>query len=332
MTTNAAFITRVLELTNQFRSQNGRAPLKLNIELNATAQGHSEDMARQDYFSHTGKDGSQPWDRAKVIGYEARAVGENIAAGHTTPEAVVEGWKNSPGHRANLLNENYTELGVGYFYLQPDTGSVNYGTYWTQMFGSGDLNPTSTLPAQSPAPAPAPAPTPTPVQNLTLVGQDTNDQLTGQGGNDSLLGNGGSDMLVGGSGNDTLNGGAGNDVMTGGAGVDAFRFDSGRRFQTSDFGIDRITDFEVGVDKILLDKTSFGAISRQKIGFVSSDALADDSSRAIVVSRATGRVFYNSNGSTSGFGQGGAFAIVDNDNNAATTAPTLARTDFQIVS
>lgn len=140
------FVQQVLALTNQFRSQNGVAPLTLNLELNATALGHSQDMAQQDYFSHTGKDGSAPWDRAKEVGYEARTIGENIAAGYTTPEAVVEGWKNSPGHRANMLNPNFTELGVGYYDLANDTGSVNYNRYWTQVFGSGDLNPATNLP------------------------------------------------------------------------------------------------------------------------------------------------------------------------------------------
>jgi len=157
-----AFENEVLQLTNQFRSENGRSPLKLNVELNATAYGHSQDMAQQDYFSHTGKDGSLPWDRAKEVGYEARAMGENIAAGQRTPQEVVQGWINSPGHRANLLNANYTELGVGYYYLANDTGSVNYNRYWTQVFGSGDTNPSSNLPSPSPSPSPTPAPSPTP--------------------------------------------------------------------------------------------------------------------------------------------------------------------------
>lgn len=330
MTTNLAFINRVLELTNQFRAENGLTPLKLNNELNAAAQNHSKDMAVQDYFSHTGKDGSQAWDRAKLVGYEARAMGENIAAGYTTPEAVVEGWKNSPGHRANLLNPTYTELGVGYFYLQDDTGSVNYKHYWTQNFGSGDLNPASNLPSSSPSPTPS-TPAPTPTENLTLIGQNTNDRLTGGGGNDRLLGNAGADVLVGGAGNDTLNGGAGNDTMTGGAGADVFRFDSGRTFRSSDFGLDRITDFAIGTDKIAIDQTSFGAIGRRQIGVVNKDADASMSDRLIVYSRGSGRVFYNQNGSRSGLGAGAVFARVD-DNNSATAAPALTGSDFVIVS
>ena len=74
-------------------------------------------MAQQSYFSHTGKNGSKPWDRAETFGYEANSMGENIAAGHRTSEQAVQGWIDSPGHRTNLLNPNYTELGVGYYLL-----------------------------------------------------------------------------------------------------------------------------------------------------------------------------------------------------------------------
>ncbi|MGB7085493.1 MAG: CAP domain-containing protein [Phormidesmis sp.] len=139
------FANEVLKLTNQFRAKNNLPPLKSNGELTQTAQTYSETMARQDFFSHTGKDGSKPWDRAKDAGYTARYMGENIAAGYQSPAQVVEGWINSPGHRANLLNSNFTELGVGYFLLENDTGSVNYKRYWTQVFGSGDLTPSAAL-------------------------------------------------------------------------------------------------------------------------------------------------------------------------------------------
>ncbi|MBI4780713.1 MAG: hypothetical protein HY785_05260 [Oscillatoriophycideae cyanobacterium NC_groundwater_1537_Pr4_S-0.65um_50_18] len=144
-TSNLTFITEVLRLTNEFRAQNGLALLTANLELNAAAQGHSEDMADQDYFDHVGKNGSSFSDRAKLIGYEP-ATGENIAAGNPTPESVVQTWIDSPGHRANILNPSSTELGVGYAYLENDTGSTNYGHYWTQVFGTGDTNPATNLP------------------------------------------------------------------------------------------------------------------------------------------------------------------------------------------
>lgn len=339
MATDPTFINKVLDLTNQFRAQNGLGALKLNGELNAAAQNHSQDMAVSDYFSHTGKNGSQPWDRAKVVGYEAQAMGENIAAGYATPETVVQGWIDSPGHRANLLNSNYTELGVGYFLLENDTGSVNYNRYWTQLFGSGDLNPSTAI---SPSPAPAPAPSPAPTAGgLNLVGGATNDNLIGQAGNDTIAGGGGADTLFGaagndllkaGGGNDILNGGSGNDTLTGNAGQDSFKFNSEQAFQAADLGIDRITDFLRGTDKIVLDKTTFGALSSSPIAIVGTDAVADDSAKAIVFSRGSGKLFFNRNGSTAGFGTGGQFALVDNDNNSATAAPALAASDFQIVS
>lgn len=147
ITPSSDFVQRVLDLTNQFRAQNGVAPLRLNVELNAAALNHSTNMAVQDFFSHTGKDGSSAGDRMRQVGYVSNAWGENIAAGYTTPEQVVQGWINSTGHRANMLNSRFTELGVGYYNLTNDTGSVNYNNYWTQNFGSGDTNPATNLPA-----------------------------------------------------------------------------------------------------------------------------------------------------------------------------------------
>lgn len=336
MVTNPVFIDEVLNLTNQFRAQNGLAPLTLNLELNAAAQNHSQDMAIGDYFSHTGENGSLPWDRAKVVGYEALSMGENIAAGYSTPASVVQGWIDSPGHRANMLNPDFKELGVGYYFLESDTGAVNYYRYWTQLFGSGDLNPNTVL--STPAPAPAPAPVPGGqvltggASNDKLVGQAGNDTISGGAGKDTLSGLAGDDVISGGRGTDYINGGAGNDTLTGGGYRDFFRFGSNRAFQTADFGIDTITDFTRGSDKIVLDKTTFGALTSSKIGSASSDAVAGDSAKLIVFSRATGNLFFNQNGSASGFGTGGQFARVDGDNNALTTPPALTTTDFQIVA
>ncbi len=340
-TTNPTFITRVLELTNEFRAQNNLPGLTLNAELNATAQNHSADMANKDYFSHTGKNGSKPWDRAKLIGYEARAMGENIAAGQTTPEQVVQGWINSPGHRANLLNASFTELGVGYYFLANDTGSTNYNTYWTQVFGSGDTNPASNLPTPSPAPSPSPSPVPAPSPSPSpsptpngdeIIGTAAGETLTGSAGNNRIFGNGGSDTLLGGGGDDLLNGGASNDRLVGGEGQDSFLFDSNRAFAMANFGLDRVLDFVQGTDKIVLDRTSFGNITNDQIAVVSRDSLANRNSKQIVYSRGSGRLFFNTNGTASGFGRGGAFAIIDSDANSATAAPALTSSDFQIVA
>ena len=140
------FINEVLRLTNLERTSRGLNELTLNAQLNQAAQGHSDNMASQDFFDHTGADGSNVGDRVGDAGYAFRSTGENIAAGQTTPEQVVESWMNSPGHRANILNADYQEIGIGYEYLAEDTGSVNYNHYWTQVFGthqSGNVTPIS---------------------------------------------------------------------------------------------------------------------------------------------------------------------------------------------
>ena len=130
-----AFEREVLKLTNEFRQQNGRDPLNLDAKLNEAAESHSRNMAQQDFFSHTGRDGSSAGDRIEDAGYDWRAWAENIAAGQPTPQDVMNGWINSPGHRANLLDANLQDIGIGYVHLANDTGSVNYNHYWTQNFG-----------------------------------------------------------------------------------------------------------------------------------------------------------------------------------------------------
>ena len=131
-----SYIQQVLDLTNVERNKGGLQPLRLNNKLNQSAQAHSQDMAIADYFSHTGANGSNAGDRAASAGYHYSSLGENIAAGYITPQEVVQGWMNSPGHRANIMNAGYQELGIGYYYLATDTGNVNYNYYWTQEFGT----------------------------------------------------------------------------------------------------------------------------------------------------------------------------------------------------
>lgn len=131
-----SYIQQVLDLTNAERNKGGLQPLRLNNKLNQSAQAHSQDMAIADYFSHTGANGSNAGDRAATAGYYYSSLGENIAAGYITPQEVVQGWMNSPGHRANIMNAGYQELGIGYYYLANDTGNVNYNYYWTQEFGT----------------------------------------------------------------------------------------------------------------------------------------------------------------------------------------------------
>lgn len=116
---------RVVELVNVERAKYGLSALTLNAELSAVARAKSQDMKDNGYFSHTSPTYGSPFDMMKSFGIKYNTAGENIAYGYRTPEAVVEGWMNSEGHRANILNSSYKEIGVGY---------VASGNYWTQMF------------------------------------------------------------------------------------------------------------------------------------------------------------------------------------------------------
>ena len=133
---NNAFVQRIVELTNFQRSQVGLAPLKLNQKLSAAAYTHSRDMALNDYFSHTGSDGSDVNARVRSAGYRYRNAGENISAGYATPEEAMEGWMNSPAHKANILFPQVTEIGVGFYTLSNDGGNAPYEYYWTQDFAT----------------------------------------------------------------------------------------------------------------------------------------------------------------------------------------------------
>ena len=115
----------VTRLTNLERAKAGCGALRVDSRLAAAAQAHSRDMVDRDYFSHTSPDGKGPGDRATAAGYQ-RWSGENIAAGYGTPAAVVQGWMNSAGHKANILNCQSKATGVGH---DPRRNM------WTQMFG-----------------------------------------------------------------------------------------------------------------------------------------------------------------------------------------------------
>lgn len=119
---------QVIQLTNQERAKHGLKPLKANWELSRVARYKSADMRDKNYFSHTSPTYGSPFNMIKSFGLSYRSAGENIAAGQSTPQQVVQAWMNSEGHRANILNAGYTEIGVGY----ATGGSKRY--YWTQMF------------------------------------------------------------------------------------------------------------------------------------------------------------------------------------------------------
>jgi Ca2+-binding RTX toxin-like protein len=157
------------------------------------------------------------------------------------------------------------------------------------------------------------------VGNDKLYGQEGNDYLTGRHGFDHLFGGDGNDILLGGTGGDRLNGGAGNDSLIGGGGKDRFIFNTNEVFKPADFGVDRIADFTLGEDLILLDQRSFNTLTSEGgIGFsVASEftvvnTAIDRSSALIVYNQNTGELFYNQNGSANGFGTGGKFAVLEN--------------------
>lgn len=122
--------TRVVELTNQVRAEDGcGTPLVVNAQLTRAAQGHSQDMARRGYFSHTSPEGGTFVTRARAAGY-ASPVGENIAYRVTTPERVMKLWADSRPHRKNISNCKARAIGVGVA-SNARTGRL----YWTQIFG-----------------------------------------------------------------------------------------------------------------------------------------------------------------------------------------------------
>ncbi|WP_225834410.1 CAP domain-containing protein [Streptomyces sp. NK08204] len=125
--TASGVVARIVELVNAERAKAGCAPVTLNATLTKAAQAHSADMASHQNMSHTGSDGSSPGDRITRAGYVWSTYGENIAYGYSTPEQVMAGWMSSPGHKANILNCAFKEIGVGL--AQP-------GSYWTQDFGT----------------------------------------------------------------------------------------------------------------------------------------------------------------------------------------------------
>lgn len=124
-------LNAVIVLTNQHRRAAGCGDLTWDPALSTAAQRHAEDMAANNYFSHTSLNGARFTTRIRNAGYRYRQAAENIAAGQTTPDEVVAGWMASPGHRANILNCRLQHIGIGYAH----SGHSDYGSYWVQDFG-----------------------------------------------------------------------------------------------------------------------------------------------------------------------------------------------------
>lgn len=116
---------KVVQLTNDQRRKNGLPDLQLDTTLTSMAQEKSNDMLNKNYFSHTSPTYGSPFDMMKLFGITYSHAGENLAKGQRSAEEVVQAWMNSTGHRANILNGNYTKIGVGHSSSQD---------YWTQEF------------------------------------------------------------------------------------------------------------------------------------------------------------------------------------------------------
>ncbi len=123
--TVTSYENEVIRLVNEIRIKNGLKALTSDWELSRVARFKSQDMKDNNYFSHTSPVYGSPFEMIKNFGISYRSAAENIAKGQKTPQAVVNGWMNSSGHRSNILNAAYTKIGVGY---------VAEGNYWTQMF------------------------------------------------------------------------------------------------------------------------------------------------------------------------------------------------------
>ncbi|MYL54736.1 sporulation protein [Pontibacillus yanchengensis] len=116
---------KVVELTNEERTAQGLEPLKIDKQLSDVAEKKSEDMAQNNYFSHNSPTYGSPFDMMNQFGVDYRTAGENIAKGQPTPQEVVDAWMNSEGHRKNIMNSDFTHIGVGF---------VEDGNLWTQQF------------------------------------------------------------------------------------------------------------------------------------------------------------------------------------------------------
>ncbi len=133
-----AFEDDVLAQVNQARSQGhncdsegnfgATAALTMSPALRCAARVHSMDMSVRNFFDHTNPSNESPWDRMAAAGYSFSRAGENIAAGQADPDSVMQSWLDSDGHCANIMNPDFTEIGVGFY---PDSGP-----YWTQALGT----------------------------------------------------------------------------------------------------------------------------------------------------------------------------------------------------
>lgn len=128
ISSESAMEDEVLRLVNEERTSRGLNALKRASDLDALARAHSADMINRHFFDHNNPDGQSPFDRMRAAGISYRAAAENIASGQRSAAAVMNAWMNSSGHRKNILNATYTEIGIGA--VKSSGGTI----YWTQEF------------------------------------------------------------------------------------------------------------------------------------------------------------------------------------------------------
>lgn len=164
VTADAAAITNesIVSLANSARVDAGMGELSTSGLLAKAAQNKADDMLARQYFSHNTPDGATPWSFIKAVGYKYTTAGENLAIDFTAAEDVQSAWMNSPGHRANILNKNFTQIGIG---IAKGTYDNHQTTIVVQMFANPLIapvttqeQPTQVAPASQPAAAPAAAP------------------------------------------------------------------------------------------------------------------------------------------------------------------------------
>ncbi len=125
-------LEKARKLINNYRKTRGLKTLQVDVQLTDAAKAHSRDLARWDRISHYGSDGSNPWDRVKRTGYNAKLAAENVGTGQNSIEEVFKGWQKSPGHNKNLLLADARQMGIALVY-DPNT---EFKTFWTLVIGT----------------------------------------------------------------------------------------------------------------------------------------------------------------------------------------------------
>lgn len=234
---------QMLALINAERTSRGLSAVRINGLLNDSAETHSKWMLDVDVMSHTGNNGSKPGDRMRAAGYVFEgnwSNGENIAwqsqqgaAGLADDVIALHNWlMNSPSHRENILNPNFTEIGIGI-----EVGFFTYnGKVWPAVIATQNFATSTANNGGSGQPDPLSG---TGLGD-TIYGTASGESIDGFAGHDQLFGSGGTDTLRGDLGNDILNGGAGDDQLVGGDGQDTLTGGLGNDVLSGDVGNDRL--------------------------------------------------------------------------------------------